>query len=396
MAQKWILDQPIASQVNPKTGVPNSLYADPASQLLAMFDPSSRGAYTPAPLPAQVKQPSAVEPQQEALDEPQAPMQQAADPSAAIMRQIMSLQNDPEQKANRDKMRALLNQSFEEQQKGINENEEILKNYQNQGRSVDLSPLLALTDSWTGSNLSKGYTRPLSSDDYAKQLIAMKNLVQNQKRDLVDKQIEALSGLGSSNKSLGPLLELARMGKQDDRFDRKFDLQREDAIDKKYDGLTKTLPEKSLQFRTISEQLSNPNTVNLNIVAGLIARAVAGEKGVLTDSDIGRVIPNRDIYSKFKELESKATGSPIPLTSENINELRKLAKDAETYTKQYYELSLKNARNSFKKRGSYSGMPAVDELYQNYADTVREAFSGPGARASAEQFNPNAPSEKVR
>jgi len=60
---------------------------------------------------------------------------------------------------------------------------ELIKKYEGGGQ-VDLSPLIALNDSWTGGNLMKGYTKPMTSDERDKIVIGLKQHLYEKEADL--------------------------------------------------------------------------------------------------------------------------------------------------------------------------------------------------------------------
>jgi hypothetical protein len=65
-----------------------------------------------------------------------------------------------------DQLNAQGGRSVDAQRRGLGDQEALLKNYlDNVKPGVDLSPLMALADTWYGGNLAKGYKAPISGQD---------------------------------------------------------------------------------------------------------------------------------------------------------------------------------------------------------------------------------------
>lgn len=101
--------------------------------------------------------------------------------------------------------------SLKGQAQGVQDQTEMLNLALGQRNGLDLSPLMALTDSWTGSNLQKGYSKP---DPTALQgsLQTMQQALQKSKNDLSQNDIDLLKG------QLG--IESHRLDMQDREKDR--------------------------------------------------------------------------------------------------------------------------------------------------------------------------------
>lgn len=56
----------------------------------------------------------------------------------------------------------------------------MIEKYQNKKTNVDLAPLLALTDSWTGSQLTRSYDRPLTEEDKQDNVLRMRSRLAEQ------------------------------------------------------------------------------------------------------------------------------------------------------------------------------------------------------------------------
>jgi hypothetical protein len=81
--------------------------------------------------------------------------------------------------------------SLKGQKQGVDDQVEMLKMALGQRNGLDLSPLMALTDSWTGSNLQKGYTKP-DADKIQAGVQSMTQAIQKGRNDLSQNEIDLL------------------------------------------------------------------------------------------------------------------------------------------------------------------------------------------------------------
>lgn len=180
---------------------------------------------------------------------------------------------------NSDVMKQLMD-VLEEQKTGVGNQEEILKSYLGNSPQLDLSPLMALTDSLVkGSKLSQGYKRP---DGMAEQIATTAKLQ---------------DGVSDQRKSIMDTLSRVAGQKSNDRFQENYlrQLQREKSMDlKTREGLFKGFQTDKLA-NTAKEALAGADSaialLDSNTAVGdkafsvQLARA-AGEKGPLSNTDI--------------------------------------------------------------------------------------------------------------
>lgn len=88
-----------------------------------------------------------------------------------------------------------------QQQQGIDELKAQADAMRQREGDVDLSPLLALSDTWFGGNTQKGYTAPQTRDEREQGVLALEQYVQKSKQSLTDDQIGLLQNrLGLAEK----------------------------------------------------------------------------------------------------------------------------------------------------------------------------------------------------
>lgn len=98
------------------------------------------------------------------------------------------------------------NAALDQQRAGVDQQRGMMQNYlSNNKPQLDLSPLLALADSQTGSNLSKGYTKPQTTQDLANQVMGMQGQIQKGTQGVSEQQMALLKDRLNSE---GKLLEI--------------------------------------------------------------------------------------------------------------------------------------------------------------------------------------------
>ena len=86
-------------------------------------------------------------------------------------------------------------QSRQDLDKGIAEQEELLKKAQGIQPNVDISPLLALSDTWFGGNLSKGYRPPMNQQDLLAAEAELQQQLNKERYGAAGRDIQLLNAL---------------------------------------------------------------------------------------------------------------------------------------------------------------------------------------------------------
>lgn len=102
-----------------------------------------------------------------------------------------SMPSEEQQKALAD-LEAAQMQSFQNQQKGIDDLAQYAQGIQGQEVQTDLTPLAALTDAWTGSKFAQSYKAPESGTAKAAQVAALKQALNKERGALTDDEIALL------------------------------------------------------------------------------------------------------------------------------------------------------------------------------------------------------------
>ena len=228
---------------------------------------------------------------------PMSPSTDTEDPErAALLAQLQA--QDAQDRAARQK-------AIEYGQGSVNELEAALKAPQD--RRVDLSPLLALTDTWFGGNLQKGYQAPPSPEELRQ--LQNKNLMAlaNEKQKLA----ELMSRGGSGNGLLG---KIALMRDKDrgtqGRSDRAYDLKTKEGLFTRFQGdkVASSAKDALAGAANARELLRSGTPVGDRGFVVALARA-AGERGPLSETDVNTWAGSPAIAARInRKLERLATG----------------------------------------------------------------------------------------
>lgn len=110
---------------------------------------------------------------------------------------LRMLQNDPAMKAYQKK----LNDQMALQEAGIDESRNLTEQYKALPQKTDLSPLMALSDTWFGGNLQKGYRRPESDQERLMGISQLQRIPQQERQALIN-NLSKLADVNLSQKAL--------------------------------------------------------------------------------------------------------------------------------------------------------------------------------------------------
>lgn len=201
--------------------------------------------------------------------------------------------------------------------------------FENQQQQIDLSPLMALTDSWTGSKLAPAYKAPMSRDERA--LTAMK--LRDAAGDATGKSAQiAMQRLNAAEATEDRRLQRqvasdAKSEKQDNMWDVKG-LEWAGKMNK--DPLLLRLQEQDLAFDQVNsllDEASTGNTTAFSATGPKMAKAL-GEVGVLTETDVKRYTQSAALARQAADKWNLWTqGQPSKLTMEEIKAVAQALRD---------------------------------------------------------------------
>jgi hypothetical protein len=123
------------------------------------------------------------------------------DPNLQVLRQLAMAsaptQKSPEEIAAQQALQDTFQKRQAQQEGSISSMEDSLKKYLARERKTDLSPLLALADSWSGSNLLKAYNRPETQEERDAKVLQIQNLIAKQRGELTDNELSLLKSRAS-------------------------------------------------------------------------------------------------------------------------------------------------------------------------------------------------------
>lgn len=257
----------------------------------------------------------------------------------------------------------LMSQSMEQQQAGVRQAQEALRKEQERqaglgvlGR-LDLRPFAEALRSYGSTSVAPGYAPEMTETQRQEMLRKLQAQVQGAQEGMTKEQVLALRTMMQERDAKSNLQALLSMGNQEMRafenVQRKFDKPIKEINDfyQSHDAVKSALD--SGDIYAIQSSLSN------------YAR-MSGEKGVLTDEDIKRVIPV-NLQSKFAVWWSKIKSDPTVKAPEGVVEalgsgLNRLRTAAETKAKKSLELA----------KGQASRGPGI---YKKYANDIFEEAS---------------------
>lgn len=102
---------------------------------------------------------------------------------------------------------------------------------------TDWSPLLSLTDTWTGSNFTKSYQPPETEMDLAKARLAVEKQLQDSRQGLTEADLQKLKLAGGSDNGMGEILGFLRAGGTQDRFEKSKEITGAENLSKRTEDM---------------------------------------------------------------------------------------------------------------------------------------------------------------
>lgn len=241
-------------------------------------------------------------------------------------------------------------QSMAEQKRGVEDLSNIYKaQLENQKPQVDLSPLLALTDTWTGSKMQAGYKRPETSDEMAEKAMGMQAAINKARSGLTDDQTKFLQS-ELNNKLLGSMSR--RRNFEDAQL-----LKKEDTIRKDLDkSVFEPIKLRQEQFSNIDDAFASGDYQSVWAMLSQFSRGVSGEKGVLTDHDITRVMP-KNIYGDIAKVKSYFSETPsTQMDQKYVQQLRNLVGIARKNASRVYGQLVNDKEKTYRSSLSYKNV----------------------------------------
>lgn len=281
---------------------------------------------------------------------PQASMNLEAKPSSGPSRpQFPVWQNILAPPPKTPEMQALENEqanAIASQRIGIGTLESQKKTLEDNLGRPDLAPVIGLTDWLSGGKAQalKGYERPPTPEEAEKMKFGLEEAIQKRRGELSSDIAANLR-----NKQLISGLNEAR---KDQRFDRSQNSKSEKAL---YQDLDKNFitpaREKGQLFNQMEAQLAAGKYQDVLQSLSTFARQIGGEKGALSDSDVGRQLPVT-IQSDVARLEQYFTGN-AKADPAQIEQLKKTLEIAKRTTHEAYSKALDTKKKLYSSQSTY-------------------------------------------
>jgi len=237
---------------------------------------------------------------------------------------------------------------------------------------VDLSPLMALSDAWTGSRFAQSYKAPMNPMDKYKDILAYKDKISDDEQkfaDAINKGSQYLKAGSQTEQEKRALTELQKYGVNNPdpnkgRRDRPAALDEKWMIDKA-NKMHNDYQEDFAQMGRLKDNLARGDLQGLQISLGYASRQLGGQKGVLTDRDVKMTMP-ATVGVTLAELEAYFTNNPnVKLTPEITRGLSQLADIAIKNLNEKY----KREFGTFKKSVSGSSMGGLANVLTPYENS---------------------------
>jgi hypothetical protein len=260
-----------------------------------------------------------------------------------------------------------------------------------QPAQLDLSPLLALTDTWSGSKLLSGYTKPEGGAARRDKLLSYAEKIQDNRRDVAKTIIDAI-GKSKSGSTLDQLVEQIKAtagGKKQDPTIHVNAGGENTFLREQRSKLLKLSEDVAVHKKNFEELESafkpDPKTGQVSYagVAAALApfsREKSAERGVLTEGDISRTIPNnwRTSLSKFLSYFSETPSTEVdPLYTQELLRLTRLARQN---TLNKYKDQMTAIRGLYGKGAKYY-TPEAENNLKTIEDQISKFMSKPQRKA---------------
>lgn len=255
----------------------------------------------------------------------------------------------------------------------------VQKNLTMQEMPVDLTPLNALTDAWTGSQFAQSYKPVETVQGRRAMLQQLQNELSKTQQGMTEQQLQSLKaqletqgrredramqleGVKAQRDMAAAIRGQARDDKLAER-EMKYKRDAQDAWNK--DPLAKEATAKFYEIEGVMTALqeAKTNPVLRGVLPARLAKLV--EKGVMTDQDIARYSGSAAWASKFKQWVQQAEEGT--LTDENLGYFTKLA---EGFARDAEKAMNSRAALHAKQYANQTGKPVEQALYDITGGTI--------------------------
>lgn len=262
---------------------------------------------------------------------------------------------DPQQRELERKMNDKIAESQNQQKLGIGQLEQFKRDIASKPRGVDFSALAGYFDSNVpGSKLSQNYKAPETQEEKEAKILQIEGALQKAKQGLTASEIAALKAQMDTHSTRSSDRQASQ---EANRY-----LRKEDTFRKDLSKIADPLAEDSQRLSTLETNLGSGDWQKVANSLSNFSRSVAGEKGVLTDQDIARVLP-ANFQGSLAKFESYFAETPTAkIDPAYTKALVELVQTAKQKTADRYDQMIKQRKTAY-------GHPA---------SAYRDVMAGPG------------------
>jgi hypothetical protein len=208
--------------------------------------------------------------------------------SAAVNMPFVNPYKDPEYMRLRAEAEEKARQGIEQQRGGVQDVENLLKDYMAQPQQIDLSALMGLADTWTGSNMAGSYKRPVSAEERKLKAAELQDILRKGAAGVTEKELEILRAQMGEKKSEAELLSQYAQRKA------QMELAQQKAKQKgAFAGLNpKQATDLKLKW---FKEVGTP----MNDLAQVAGNALAAKR--IIEAEGGRPLPGSPLYEKYQK-----------------------------------------------------------------------------------------------
>jgi hypothetical protein len=242
----------------------------------------------------------------------------------------------------------------------------------------DLSPIMALADAWGNQNhptkLAQSYTPPMTAAERANMLLKYQDVLDKRKEDMMKALLETAKTMKAGNTTNMLTLGTQNAIEQGQKIPRPA----QSPFMKPDEKYLITNNQKTLNdYQTSKSHLDAIDAALAIGTVGSVGRALAqaarelsGEKGVLTEQDVGRVLP-RSFGRTMAEWEAYATSNPdVPLDPQILAGLAQAVRDAQGRLKSRYAERQQAFKDQVQGSQMYGGLPSVPKIMKPNDDII--------------------------
>lgn len=240
---------------------------------------------------------------------------------------------------------------------------------------LDLTPFLALTDAQTGSKFTQSYKAPPGPRAAAEKLLAQNEEIQKNRNAFSKENVDLLRAQLQGWQQNALLRDLSDKfngtnkppggGAQGDVFQREYR--------KAVGPVLNSLNEHKQVFQNIEAALGSGSYAQVTMYLAQLAKGVSGEKGVLTEGDISRVLPKNigiDAAKLWTYINTAGPDTPIP--PGYTRALRLIVERARENTGKMFQGKINDTDNIFRPDPHYNATTAGAH---KAAKTAADAFA---------------------